>query len=107
MRPRSSERTDSAVPIPFGCGKRDRVDADPLALGHPLQVDAEVDVDEDEAAPVEHGADPVADVGGDQRPLQRRRLLAGDQRHPIRIQTVAGPGSRNPPLTDRHSIAVW
>ena len=32
--------------------------------------------------PVEDGADPVADVGDDQRPLQRRGLLAGDEREP-------------------------
>ena len=25
----------------------------------------------------------------------------------IRIQTVAGPRSRNPPSTNRYSIAVW
>ena len=103
----SSESTDSAVPIPFGRGRVDGVDADPLALRHPLEVDGEVDVDEEEAAEVERGADPVADVGGDQGALQRRRLLAGDQRlaHPQ-------PDGRRPRLEEAagdeaHSIAVW
>ena len=34
----------------LGCGTGDGVDADPLALGHPLEVDGEIDVDEEVGA---------------------------------------------------------
>ena len=80
-------------PDPGRLGDRDRVEADPLADRHPVQVDAQVDVDEQVTRPVERRADPVAGVGRDQHPLQRSRLLAGDQRvaHP-HPDTVAGPG---------------
>ena len=103
---RSSERTDSAVPIPLALRQGDGVDADPLALRHPLEVDGEVDVDEEVAAPVEHGADAVADVGGDQRALQGRGLLAGDERvahpHPDgRRPRLQEPAARSPPLHRR------
>jgi hypothetical protein len=45
-------------------------------------VNAQVGVDEDELAVVERAADAVAGVGRAQDALERRRLLAGDERHP-------------------------
>ena len=91
-------------------GAGDGVDADPLALGQALEVDGEVDVDEDEVAVVEHGADPVADVGGDQRPLQRRRLLALHERpthaQPEGRRARLDEGARHRPELHRRVVAV-
>src|SRR6185503_6204916 len=39
-------------------------EAHPLPFGHPRQMNAEVDVDEQEALPIESGADAIAGVGG-------------------------------------------
>ena len=47
-----------------------------------MQVDGEVDVDEQVAVEVERAADPVAGIGAGEDALERRRLLACNQRHP-------------------------
>ena len=61
-------------------GPGDRVHRHPLALGRALEVDAEVDVDEQPALPVEHVADPAGGVGHHQQALKRRRRLAVHER---------------------------
>ena len=86
MRPRSSQSVVSASPTPST--RVIGVQAHPLAVGRAQQVDGQLGVDEQVLAPVERGADAVADVGGDHEALQRRRLLALDERaahaHPDR-----------------------
>ncbi len=88
--------------------QRHRVDADPLALRHPLQVDGEVDVDEEEAAVVEAALTPLPTSAATSDPLQRRRLLAArPAAGASAARAVAGPGSTKPPRTKRTSIAEW
>jgi hypothetical protein len=69
-------------------------------------VDGQVDVDEEELPRVEHGADPVADVGDDKRALQRRGLLAGDQGNQLphpepRRPRLEEAAAQRPPLHRR------
>src|SRR4051794_1086883 len=60
-------------------GDRDRLEADPLALGRADEVERQIDVDEDEAAVIERGADAVARIRRDRDALKRRGLLAGHE----------------------------
>src|ERR1700719_729769 len=68
-------------PTPVRIETSTRIEADPLALGLPRQVDGEVGVDENERSPGHDGADSVAEVGRSERTLQRRGDLSGDNRH--------------------------
>ena len=78
-RPRSSPRTDSAVALPRSCGRVTASTQTHSPSGRRSSLHGQVDVDEDELAEVDRGADPVADVGGDQDALQGRRLLVPDE----------------------------
>ena len=74
-----------------------------------MEVHGQVDVDEQVAAPVERRAHPVASIGRDQKPLQRRGLLAGDQRdvHPQPDGGRPGlnEGSLDKPVVHRRVVA--
>ena len=87
---------------------RDRVEADPLALRHPVQVDGQIDVDEHEALVVER-RDLRCRSRPPSGPLQRRRLLAGDQRmaHPHPADAGAGLDERagGEPVLHRSVVA--
>src|SRR3954453_11767164 len=56
-------------------GNGHRLETDPLTLGRADEVDRQIDVDEDEAAVIECGADAVARVGGRWPALRGGRLL--------------------------------
>ena len=90
-------------------GERDCVEADPLPLRHPMEVHAEIDVDEQVGAPVERRADPVPGVRRDQHALQRRRLLLRQQRHPRahphRRRPGLHEGARDEPVLHRRVVA--
>src|SRR5262245_53891196 len=83
---------DRAGPVPqprqgeadaVGADGGGRVEAVPLPLWRPVQVDAQLGVDEGPARRVERGADAAAGVHDGEQPLQRRRPLAGDHRGPL------------------------
>ena len=85
----------------------DGVDADPLALGHALEVDGEVDVDEDVLRQSSTALIPLPTSAATSARCNGVGSSPSTSGWRIRIQTVAGPGSRNAPATAFHSIAVW
>ena len=79
MRPCSSQRAVSVMPMPSTWVTASRQTHSPA--GRAQQVHAEVGVDEDESAPVERCAHAVAAVGGHHHALKRGELLALHECH--------------------------
>ena len=96
--PASSLSTASARPDAQRARPRHRVQADPLAGRLAREVDGELGVDEQEAAEVQRAAHPVARVRGDEDAGPAASVGSpATSGWRIRIQTTAGPASRNEP----------
>ena len=108
IRPRRSESTDSAVPMPLGRGRVTASTQTHSPSGIRSRWTVRSTLMKRNSAVVEDGADPVADVGDRPASLQRRGLLAARPAAGASASRRSpGPARGSRPRANRHSIAVW